>query len=70
MQYTILRCDIPVVCRLQCINKCEDRHKHNKYLIVWQSWAAIDNYMFRPSRGHRQVVHSEIELIQYVRLNG
>ena len=31
---TILRCDIPVVCRLQCRNKCEDRHKHNKYLIV------------------------------------
>ena len=35
-----------------------------------QSWAAIDNYMFRPSGGHRQVVHSEVELIKYVRLNG
>ena len=55
---------------LRCRNKCEDRHKHNKYLIVQQSWAAIDNYMFRPSGDHRQVVHSEVELIQYVRLNG
>ena len=32
--HSVLRCDIPVVCRLQCRNKCEDRHKHNKYLIV------------------------------------
>ena len=47
-------------------NKCEDRHKHNKYLIVQQSWATVDNYMFRPSRGHRQVVHCEEELIQYL----
>jgi len=27
-------CDIPVLCRLQCRNSVEDRHKHNKYLIV------------------------------------
>ena len=43
----------------------KDSHKHNKYLIVYQSWAAIDNYMFRPSGGHRQVVHSEVEYILY-----
>ena len=48
----------------------QGRHKHNKYLIVQQSWAAIDNYMFRPSGGHHQVVLLKFKLIQYVRLSG
>ena len=44
----------------------QDRHKHNKYLIVQQSWAAIDNYMFRPSGGHHQVVLLKLKLIQHL----
>ena len=42
----------------------QDRHKHNKYFIVQQSWAAIDSYMFRPLGGHHQVVLLKLKLIQ------
>ena len=40
----------------------QGRHKHNKYLIVQQIWAAIDNYMFRPSGGHHQVVLLKLKI--------
>jgi hypothetical protein len=34
----------------------------NKNLIRKRRWDAIDNYMFRPSGGHQQVVHPEEDI--------
>ena len=40
-----------------------------KYLIRYYKWDAINNnYMFRPSVGHHQVVHSAVDTLQVFEL--
>ena len=56
-----LRCDIPVVYKLQCIISVNKVINTTKYLIRQRRWDAIDNYVFRPSGGLHQVVHSEVD---------